>query len=137
MTMIASSFKQLVLWNMLVTVFVDLPEEKSCASRKWRGLGIYNHITSLIVHLFFLLNKEICVIYEIILNAFLFLYEKINYHKNLSEYMIWVAGHAHVAEALGVPLHIFFTMPWTWVLTLFFFHSVVQKVNSNYKSNVL
>ncbi|KAL1543698.1 sterol 3beta-glucosyltransferase [Salvia divinorum] len=22
-------------------------------------------------------------------------------------------GHAHVAEALGVPLHIFFTMPWT------------------------
>ncbi|KAK7268340.1 hypothetical protein RIF29_21038 [Crotalaria pallida] len=21
--------------------------------------------------------------------------------------------HAHVAEALGVPLHIFFTMPWT------------------------
>ncbi|KAI8014891.1 Sterol 3-beta-glucosyltransferase UGT80B1 [Camellia lanceoleosa] len=25
----------------------------------------------------------------------------------------WLAGHAHVAEALGVPLHIFFTIPWT------------------------
>ncbi|OIT36313.1 sterol 3-beta-glucosyltransferase ugt80b1 [Nicotiana attenuata] len=24
-----------------------------------------------------------------------------------------MTGHAHVAEALGVPLHIFFTMPWT------------------------
>lgn len=30
--------------------------------------------------------------------------------------MFWHAGHAHVAEALGVPIHIFFTMPWTWVL---------------------
>ena len=29
--------------------------------------------------------------------------------------MLWATGHAHVAEALGVPLHIFFTMPWTWV----------------------
>ncbi|KAH9691749.1 Sterol 3-beta-glucosyltransferase UGT80B1 [Citrus sinensis] len=25
-------------------------------------------------------------------------------------------GHAHVAEALGVPIHIFFTMPWTAIL---------------------
>lgn len=31
-------------------------------------------------------------------------------------YLLWVAGHAHVAEALGVPLHIFFTMPWTYDL---------------------
>jgi len=29
--------------------------------------------------------------------------------------MLWLAGHTHIAEALGVPLHIFFTMPWTWV----------------------
>lgn len=31
--------------------------------------------------------------------------------------MMWflalIAGHVHVAEALGVPIHIFFTMPWT------------------------
>lgn len=26
------------------------------------------------------------------------------------------AGHVHVAEYLKVPLHIFFTMPWTYVL---------------------
>ena len=25
------------------------------------------------------------------------------------------SGHTHVAEALKVPIHIFFTMPWTWV----------------------
>ena len=31
--------------------------------------------------------------------------------------MMWflalIVGHVHVAEALGVPIHIFFTMPWT------------------------
>ncbi|KAK9134446.1 hypothetical protein Syun_013776 [Stephania yunnanensis] len=25
-------------------------------------------------------------------------------------------GHAHIAEALGIPLHIFFTMPWTYLI---------------------
>ena len=45
----------------------------------------------------------------------------------------WVVGHAHVAEALGVPLHIFFTMPWTWVSTRLSLHlnlnavSLIQK----------
>lgn len=34
------------------------------------------------------------------------------------------AGHAHVAEALRVPLHVFFTMPWTWVL---FFNKVIRQ----------
>jgi len=26
---------------------------------------------------------------------------------------MWLSGHLHIAEALGIPLHIFFTFPWT------------------------
>lgn len=48
-----------------------------------------------------------------------------------------LAGHAHVAEALGVPLHIFFTMPWTWVLTSSFLASFWYRKNTVYKLNVL
>lgn len=51
--------------------------------------GIIITFTSLLIDLFVLLNKKICAIYEIILNAFLFLYEKMKFiHKISSEYVI-------------------------------------------------
>lgn len=50
------------------------------------------------------------------------------------------SGHTHVAEALKVPIHIFFTMPWTWVFHFicyihshfFFFIGLFCKVNLNW-----